>query len=243
LFGHEKGAFTGAVARHVGVFEEAHGGTILLDEIGEMPASLQAKLLRVIQDGIFRRIGGTQNIRSDVRLIASTNRDLEQAMQEGRFRDDLFFRLNVFEIHVPPLRDRTPDILPLATHFASQMLGARVRFSPAALALLCTYQWPGNVRELRNAMERAVLLSRSEVILPDHLPPRVRSAVAKPEDPAPESNRDEGTMAEIERTVILQTLRNNKFNRSETAKALGISRRALIYKLQRFRDQGHLVDD
>jgi DNA-binding NtrC family response regulator len=242
LYGHEKGAFTGAVARRIGVFEEARGGTILLDEIAEMPASLQAKLLRVIQDGTFRRIGGSQTLQTDVRLLASTNRDLEQEMSAGRFREDLFFRLNVFEIHLPRLRDRPEDIVPLATHYASQFLGARVRFSPAAMALLCTYTWPGNVRELRNAMERAVLLSRSEVIIPEHLPPRLRSAAPPADEPAP-SESSGGVMAEVERSVILETLRNNRFNRSETARALGISRRALIYKLQRFREQGHAVDD
>ena len=238
LFGHERGAFSGAVARRVGVFEEANGGTILLDEVGDMPAPLQAKLLRVIQDGRFRRIGGNQTLETDVRIIASTNRDLEEDMNAGRFREDLFFRLNVFEIHLPPLRERPEDIIPLATHFGSKFMGGKVRFSPGAMAMLCTHRWPGNVRELRNAMERAVLIGRSEVILPEHLPPRLQTASEAAAPTPPPS----GMMADVERSVILQTLRANAFNRSETARVLGISRRALLYKIQRLREQGYEVD-
>ncbi|MBI1290760.1 response regulator [bacterium] len=238
LFGHEKGAFSGAVARRVGVFEEADGGTILLDEIGDMPMALQAKLLRVIQDGVFRRIGGSQTLHTDIRLIASTNRDLEQDMIAGRFREDLFFRLNVFEIHLPPLRERPEDIIPLATHFASGFLGGKVRFSPAAVALLSAYRWPGNVRELRNAMERAVLVARSEVILPEHFPPRLQTR----DHTAPVQPASSGMIADVERSLILQTLKANRYNRSESARELGISRRALLYKLQRLREMGFDVD-
>jgi two-component system response regulator AtoC len=238
LFGHEKGSFSGAVARRIGVFEEANGGTILLDEVGDMAAALQAKLLRVIQDGNFRRIGGNQTLNTDVRVIASTNRDLEEDIVAGRFREDLFFRLNVFEIHLPPLRERPEDVMPLATYFASDFLGGKVRFSPGAVAVLCSYRWPGNVRELRNAMERAVLIARSEVILPEHLPPKMHAGVNSSADPPPAG----GMMAEVERSLILQTLKEKRYNRSETARSLGISRRALLYKLQRLRDQGFNVD-
>ncbi|MBX3729534.1 MAG: sigma-54-dependent Fis family transcriptional regulator [Candidatus Sumerlaeia bacterium] len=238
LFGHEKGAFTGASARRVGWFEEAAGGTILLDEIGEMDVQLQAKILRVMQDGGFRRVGGSATLHTDVRILAATNRDPHEQIAAGRLREDLFYRLSVFEIHIPPLRDRPEDIFPLATHFASDFLGARARFSPAAVALLCAWRWPGNVRELRNAMERAVLLSRNEIILPEHLPKRLQAPAA----PDEESNAALHVMADVERSVILQALRENRFNRSETARILGISRRALLYKLQKLREQGFDVD-
>jgi DNA-binding NtrC family response regulator len=238
LFGHEKGAFTGASARRIGWFEEAAGGTILLDEIGEMDVQLQAKILRVMQDGGFRRVGGSATLHTDVRILAATNRDPQEQIAAGKLREDLFYRLSVFEIHIPPLRDRPEDIFPLATHFASTFLGARARFSPAAVALLCAWRWPGNVRELRNAMERAVLLSRNEIILPEHLPKRLQAPAA----PDEEGSAAPHVMADVERSVILQTLRENRFNRSETARILGISRRALLYKLQKLREQGFDVD-
>lgn len=248
LFGHERGAFSGAIARRIGRFEEADGGTILLDEVGEMSPALQAKLLRVTQDGTFRRVGGAADQRTNVRLLAATNRDLLDDMRTGKFREDLFYRLSVFEIHIPPLRDRPEDILPLATLFATQFGGGgRPRFSPAAVAALRAYRWPGNVRELRNAMERAALLSRaSELILPEHLPHRVRASATNDAPAAPTNETAAAPppqlMADIERSVILQTLRDNNHNRSETARALGISRRTLLYKLQRFREQGFLAD-
>jgi DNA-binding NtrC family response regulator len=240
LFGHERGSFTGAHAQRIGCFEQANGGTIMLDEIGEMPQTLQAKLLRVTQDGSFRRIGDTRDRRVDTRVLAATNHVLEDEVRAGRFREDLFFRLNVFEIHIPPLRERRPDTLPLANLFAAQFSGGRPRLSPSAVACLEVYEWPGNVRELRNAMERAVLMARGEMILPEHLPARVQAAVA-PATPE-KAEAPTGRIEEVERTVILQTLRDNHYNRSETARVLGISRRALLYKLQRFREQGYLVE-
>jgi DNA-binding NtrC family response regulator len=239
LFGHERGAFTGAVARRVGRFEEAAGGTIFLDEIAEMSPSLQAKLLRVTQDGRFQRVGSNTEIHTDTRILASTNRHLEDEVATGRFREDLFYRLNVVELNIPPLRERPEDILPLASLFISQFTQGRARFSSSVADCLTRYRWPGNVRELRNAMERASLLCRGEMVLPEHLPTRVRGAAppAATVEPA-----DSGRLEEVERQHILQTLREKAFNRTETAKALGISRRTLVYKLQRLRELGCAVD-
>ncbi len=242
LFGHERGSFTGAVAQRAGCFEQADGGTLLLDEIAEMSPALQAKLLRVTQDGSFRRVGGSRDLKTDVRLLAATHRDLEVETREGRFREDLFYRLSVFEIYLPPLRERRADIRPLAELFARRFGGERIRVSPATLAILEQHAWPGNVRELRNAMERAALMARGGVILPEHLPQRVRTEADDRHGSAAPDPAGGTRMEEVERSVILQTLRENKFNRSETARKLGISRRTLIYKLRRFREEGHMVD-
>jgi len=240
LFGHEKGAFTGAVQLRIGRFEEANGGTIFLDEIAELPLPLQAKLLRVINDGTFRRIGSARDLHTDARVLAATNRDLETEIAAGRFREDLFYRLNVMEIHLPPLRERPEDILPLATHFIGQFSRQKSRFSATVSAALVNYRWPGNVRELRNAMERAALLSRGEIVLPEHLPARVLAATV----PGGAGNvpSDAQRLDEIEREAILKALRKNNFNRTETAQELAISRRALTYKLQRLRAEGVSVD-
>jgi DNA-binding NtrC family response regulator len=239
LFGHEKGAFTGASAQRIGRFEEAHGGTIFLDEIAEMSPSLQAKLLRVTQGGRFQRIGSNREVNTDARVLAASNRILEDEVKAGRFREDLFYRLNVVELNVPPLRERREDILPLAARFIEELTKGRARFSETVSACLENYPWPGNVRELRNAMERAALLSRSEVILPDHLPTRVRAAGDQDSLPA---TGDQERLDEIERQAILGSLRLHGSNRTETAKALGISRRALIYKLQKWRELGFSCD-
>ncbi|HEY6167076.1 MAG TPA: sigma-54 dependent transcriptional regulator [Verrucomicrobiae bacterium] len=239
LFGHEKGSFTGAHQQRIGRFEEAHGGTIFLDEIAEMSPKLQAKLLRITQDGRFCRVGSNRELHTDARIIAATNRNLDQVLREGHFREDLFYRLNVVELSVPPLRERTEDVLPLATLFLGQFAKGKARFSAGVIECLRSYPWPGNVRELRNAMERAALLSRGDVILPDHLPTRVRSAEPKSGAGSPaELERWD----EIEREAILQALRKHDFNRTETAKALDISRRALTYKLQHYRELGFKVD-
>lgn len=239
LFGHERGAFTGAHAQRIGRFEEAGNGTIFLDEIAEMSPPLQAKLLRVTQDGRFQRIGSNREIQTNARILAASNRNLDDEVKNGRFREDLFYRLNVVELNIPPLRERREDILPLAGRFIEEFAKGRARFSETVSACLQNYAWPGNVRELRNAMERAVLLSRSELILPEHLPTRVRASAA--EGPARESF-DPARLEEVERQAILQALRQHDSNRTETAKALGISRRALLYKLQRFREQGYAVE-
>jgi len=239
LFGHEKGAFTGAVAQRIGRFELANGGTIFLDEISEMSPQLQAKLLRVTQDGRFQRVGSNMEIHTNARILAASNRIMEDEVKKGRFREDLFYRLNVVELSIPPLRERPEDILPLASAFIAEFTQGRARFSSSVGDCLIRYSWPGNVRELRNAMERAALLSRGELILPEHLPARARvvsqpSTTAGPIDPQ--------HLEEIEHQAILQALRKHHFNRTETAKALGISRRALIYKLQRLRELGCEVD-
>jgi two-component system response regulator HydG len=235
LFGHERGAFTGASAQRIGRFEEADGGTIFLDEIAEMSPSLQAKLLRVMQDGRFQRIGSNREIRTNARILAASNRNLEDEVKNGRFREDLYYRLNVVELDLPPLRERREDILPLANLFIGEFARNRARLAEATGDCLQSYPWPGNVRELRNSIERAVLLSQSDLILPEHLPTKLREA-AKQAGPA--LMADAQQLDEIERHAILAALAQHKSNRTETAKALGISRRTLIYKLQRLRQQG-----
>ena len=239
LFGHEKGAFTGATAQRIGRFEEARNGTIFLDEIGDMSASLQAKLLRVTQDGRFSRVGSNRELQTNARILAATNRNLEEEVEAGRFREDLFYRLNVVELNIPSLRERPEDILPLATRFIAQFSGGKARFASTTTDCLTRYAWPGNVRELRNAMERAALLSMGELILPDHLPSRVRVAIKDESLPV---SADAESLGDIERHAILHALKRHDYNRTETAKALGISRRALLYKLQRLRASGARVD-
>lgn len=238
LFGHEKGAFTSAVSQRVGRFEEADGGTLFLDEIGEISHTVQAKLLRVIQDGSFSRIGSNAELQSNARILTATNRNLETEVEGGRFREDLYYRLNVIEIHMPPLRSHKQDIPLLAAQFARELSRGNVRFSPGALAALESWHWPGNVRELRNAIERAVLLSGGSVILPEHLPRQMVQAVEPERDEEPPATR----MEEVERTTILQVLRENNYVRTETARALGISRRTLNYRLRQYREEGYQID-
>lgn len=245
LFGHEKGSFTGAHSQRMGRFEAANSGTILLDEIAEMSPHLQAKLLRVTQDGCFQRVGSNRELKTDARLLTATNRNLEERVKAGAFREDLFYRLNVVELNIPPLRERREDILPLARHFVAEFTRGRARFSDTVAACLEHYAWPGNVRELRNAMERSALLARSELILPEHLPTRVREGAEHPGAggaPALPPPVDAQQLEQIEREAILSALRKHDFNRTETARALGISRRALIYKLQRLRKLGCEID-
>jgi transcriptional regulator with PAS, ATPase and Fis domain len=242
LFGHEKGSFTGAVAQRIGRFEQANDGTIFLDEVADMSPPLQAKLLRVTQQGRFPRVGSNREWQTNARILAATNKNLELEVKNGRFREDLFYRLNVVEINIPPLRERPQDIVPLATAFISEFTKGKARFSSAVAEALSRYDWPGNVRELRNAMERAALLSLGELILPEHLPARVRACTVGTELSAANSVADPERLGEIERQAIVLALRKHDYNRTETAKALGISRRALIYKLQRFRELGHQVD-
>ena len=248
MFGHERGSFTGAHIQRIGRFEEAYGGTIFLDEIAEMSPPLQAKLLRVTQGGRFQRVGSNLEVLTNVRILAASNRNLEEEVKAGRFREDLFYRLNVVELNIRPLRERREDILPLANLFVTEFAQGRARLAEATVACLEQYPWPGNVRELRNAVERAVLLSQSELILPEHLPTRVREAAKSPAPAAGEPGAKSGAPAEaqqlegIERQAILQALQQHGFNRTETAKALGISRRSLIYKLQRFRQLGFVIE-
>jgi len=234
LFGHERGAFTGAVRQKRGRFELADGGTVFLDEIGDMSEGLQAKLLRFLQDRSFQRIGGSKEITVDVRVVAATNRNLEEDIRDGRFREDLFFRLNVVTIVVPPLKERIDDIPPLVEHFlkAHAPKGAKPKkMSPKAMRTVMAYDWPGNVRELENAVQRAVVLSRGETIFPEHLPARVR-AVSDGGDGEKEAGGR--TMREVERDAIVRTLRETDGNRTHAAKILGISRRTLQNKIKEY---------
>jgi DNA-binding NtrC family response regulator len=228
LFGHAKGAFTGADTARQGFFRAAHGGTLFLDEIGEMPLHLQPKLLRALESGQITPVGSDKAIEVDARLVAATNRNLAEAVGEGKFRDDLYYRINVVELIVPPLRERRDDVLPLARRFAAEFAGGPVRLSPQATQCLLAYRWPGNVRELRNAIQRACLLCRGDVILPEHLPPKVAALASTPQT----ENADAGRLSQVERATILATLEECGGNRTHTAKKLGISRRALIYKLR-----------
>jgi len=234
LFGHEAGAFTGAVQAKPGRFETAHGGTLFLDEIAEMSPSLQAKLLRALEDRAVMRVGATQPTPVDFRLVAATNKDIEQAVEEGEFREDLFYRLSVVAIHVAPLRERRLDVSRLAAQFAQEFAQDKVRVSPMALHQLEAYTWPGNVRELRNEIERACLMCRGNVILPEHLSPRVSDGPPLPSDSGTAS------LADVEKATILRTLDACGGNRTHTAKQLGISRRALIYKLKNYEAEGDL---
>jgi len=234
LFGYMRGAFTGAAVAKPGLFEEADGGTLFLDEIAEMPAALQVKLLRALQSGEVRRLGATQPATIDVRVIAATHGDLATLISQGSFREDLFYRLNVIQVALPPLRDRREDIPALAEHFLARSagkLGRTLRLSPAALERLLRYPWPGNVRELENAIERAAILARSEILEPDDLPPHVAAGLSL--GPSPTLPR-QTTLAEAERVHILQTLERFGRNHSGAAEALGIGRTTLWRKLKEY---------
>jgi two-component system response regulator HydG len=249
LFGYERGAFTGAAARKEGRFERANGGTLLLDEVGEMSPGLQVKLLRIIQDGLVERLGGTQPVRVDVRLVAATNKDLAAEVKAGRFREDLFYRLNVVAIRLPPLRDRREDIPLLASAFLTRLASKNRKsisgFTRAAMATLEAWSWPGNVRELEHAVERAVVLCTSDVIDVPDLPEAIRGAGGT----APREPSEGGVlsiplgtpMEEIERLVIRETLRQTRGDKTLAAQILGIAPRTIYRKLDRD-DEGRLVD-
>lgn len=240
LFGHERGAFTGATERKTGKFEAAHEGTLMLDEIGEMSPSIQAKFLRVLEGHPFERVGGNQAVKVDVRVIAATNRDLEKAVTGGTFRRDLFFRLRVVEINVPPLRKRGEDVLELAGHFLerfSQETGRRFRgFTPEAVESMRRYRWPGNVRELKNVIERAVVLARDEWIgAEDLILTTLATAGESGEIPPPPANSYEPiSLEEVERRHIHATLKSTGWNKSRAAAILGIERTTLDRKIQRY---------
>jgi DNA-binding NtrC family response regulator len=234
LFGYMRGAFTGATVSKLGLFEEADGGTLFLDEIAEMPAALQVKLLRALQSGEVRRLGATQASTIDVRVIAATHGDLAALISQGSFREDLFYRLSVIQVALPPLRDRREDIPALAEHFLARSagkLGRALRLSPAAVERLLRYPWPGNVRELENAIERAAILTRSEAVEPDDLPPHVSAGLQL--GPSPALPR-QTTLADAERIHILQTLERFGRNHSGAAEALGIGRTTLWRKLKEY---------
>ncbi|MCS6856676.1 MAG: sigma-54 dependent transcriptional regulator [Sandaracinaceae bacterium] len=233
LFGHEKGAFTGADRRRIGRFEQAHEGTLFLDEIGEIPPSTQVKLLRVLQEKRFERVGGNETIQVDVRVIAATNRDLAEEVRKGRFREDLYYRLNVIHIEMPPLRARKSDILILADHFirrfAEENRKRILGMSEEARAHLLSYAWPGNVRELENAIERAVVMCQGQRIELSDLPPSIRAQNSHSEVRIPGSS-----MAEIERYAILQTLEACGGSTKKAAEILGISVRTIQYRLAEY---------
>lgn len=233
LFGHEKGAFTGAVQLRKGRFELADGGTFFLDEVGEMSLKVQVKLLRVLEKGEFERVGGEKTIKVDVRLIAATNRDLEREVSEGRFREDLFYRLNVITIHLPPLRERREDI-PLLSNFFVIKYAKKYKkeiegFAPAAIGVLCAYHWPGNVRELENVIERSIVLCKKSVITVDYLP---KNIVPNKEDISTIKIPLGTSLKEAEKEIIRKTLSMTNGSKREAAKILGISSRKIEYKVK-----------
>jgi len=245
LFGHERGAFTGADRRKLGYFEAARGGTIFLDELGEMPLGVQAKLLRVLEQRTITRVGGTEEVRVDARVLCATNRDLEQEVARGRFREDLFFRVSAFTIVVPPLRDRRSEIAPIAAYCARQFareLGQQPpTFTGEVIAVLEAYDWPGNVRELRNAIERAVVLQPSGQIRPEHLPEKLIATTLAPPEPQSQPALS-GTseidvkrrVADVERGAVIAALDASGGNQTRAARRLGISRWALIRLMQKY---------
>jgi Nif-specific regulatory protein len=235
LFGHEKGAFTGAQGRKPGRFELADGGTLFLDEIGDLSAAIQVKLLRVLQEREFERLGGTTTVKTNVRLLAATNRDLEQVIAQGAFREDLYYRLNVFSIFVPPLRERKDDMLLLADHFLEKYAAEHhkniKRISTPAIDMLTSYHWPGNVRELENTIERATVVCEGNVIHGYHLPPTLQTAEAS------------GTVMRMsltnavdgfEKDLILDALKTTRGNRARAAKLLSTTERIVGYKVKKY---------
>lgn len=241
LFGHERGAFTGAAERKPGRFERADGGTLFLDEISEIPEAMQSKLLRVLQSGEFERVGSSKTIRSDVRLICATNKNLKEEVVKGRFREDLFYRVNVILLTMPPLRERPGDIPLLAAHYLNYFAGRDrkkiKKITPAAMSMLQDYGWPGNVRELKNIVERMVVLASSEVIDTEQIPedikkPKIRTA-GEP-GPLPPKNQS-NALRTMEEQTIRKVLNETGHNKSITAKKLGISRRTLYRKLEEYK--------
>jgi two-component system response regulator PilR (NtrC family) len=255
LFGHRKGSFTGALNNKRGLFEEAHGGAIFLDEIGELPPALQAKLLRVVQERRFRAVGGSEDVAVDVRIISATNKDLEQEVIGGRFREDLFWRLNVIHIHLPPLRERREDIPLLAGHFLekySRRLGKEIEsLSRFALEMLASYDFPGNVRELENIIERSVALETSRIVMPESLTLSLHRKRERGEDDSPEGGApaSQASLGEgfcldnliegIERDLIGRALDEAAGSKQKAAELLGISFRSFRYRLDKY----HLGQD
>jgi two-component system response regulator HydG len=251
LFGHEKGAFTGASRQRPGRFAQAHKGSIFLDEIGELSSPMQAKLLRVLQEGEIQRVGSDVAIPVDVRVLAATNRNLEEMVGEGSFREDLYYRLNVVALEVPPLRDRRDDIPLLAQHFWETFAKKNHKLvkgaTPRAMDLLLNYSWPGNVRELENVMERAVILLRGEFISEKELPLTVQKLSSEDDDQDLEETSEKHTrpttLAGMEREAILAVLHETHGNKSETARRLGITRRTLQLKLKKYTDEDEDSDE
>ena len=242
LFGHEKGAFTGAAERRKGRFELAHGGTLFLDEIGDITPRVQIRLLRVLQERMFERVGGTQTVQVDVRVITATSRDLEKLMSDESFREDLYYRLNVFPIHTPPLRERRSDIPLLADHFVqkySELHGRTIkRISSAAINMMMMYHWPGNVRELENCVERAVLTSTDAVIHSTNLPPSLQTSQETDTPLLPDRDADLKTMVQsYEREIIVDALKESRGNAAAAARALNTTSRILNYRIKQLHIQ------
>ncbi|MEJ2090749.1 MAG: sigma-54 dependent transcriptional regulator [Syntrophobacterales bacterium] len=244
LFGHERGAFTHAIRTRIGRFEQASGGTIFLDEVADMSPSLQVKLLRVLQDRSFERIGGVKSIKVDIRVIAATNQDLETLVRQGKFREDLYYRLNVIPIRIPPLRERAGDIPLLVAHFLQQFSKKKnkppKRLSPAAMALLNRYSWPGNVRELENLMERLVILTEGDVVEVEDLPPRFQEPLSlgvgrESIDFSPEGLNLPQALHELEQRLILKALEQSNWVKSRAAQLLHLNRTTLIEKMKKQR--------
>jgi DNA-binding NtrC family response regulator len=243
LFGHEKGSFTGAATQRKGRFEQAHGGTLFLDEVGDIPASMQVKLLRVLQERQFERVGGSQPIEVDVRVIAATNRDLLALVREGKFREDLYYRLNVVKVEVPPLRQRPEDIPVLAAHFARKFArggNGAFQIAPEAMELLLSCPWPGNVRQLENALERACVTARDGLILPENLPPDVRQpqrrrSVLKVDLSRPLPDQLAQLSAYFEERYLRAALRRCRGHVGRCAKLSGISRRSVSAKIAQYK--------
>jgi two-component system response regulator AtoC len=237
FFGHVRGAFTDAVTDKVGLFEEADGGTLFLDEIGDLPLDLQVKFLRVIQEGEIRRVGGNTPIKMDVRIIAATARDLSEDVQNGRFREDLFYRLNVVPIHIPPLRQRREDIRPLAEHLLDRLSmrlgGGQRALAPDGMKTLMRYPWPGNVREMENILERAAILSDAATLGTEEILPLLSSEpVPAAGEAVPEELSIKKATREMEKRLIERALKKTQYNRSQAARLLEISHRALLYKIK-----------
>ncbi|WP_172202984.1 sigma-54 dependent transcriptional regulator [Niveibacterium sp. COAC-50] len=249
LFGYEKGAFTGAQTSQAGKFEQADGGTLLLDEISEMPLPLQAKLLRVLQEREVERVGGKKPVSLDIRVLATSNRDMLREVQSGRFREDLYYRLNVFPIAIPSLRERPRDVAALANHFLhrhGERIGKLARLSPEAAAILAAWHWPGNVRELENTLQRAAILARGELVeaadmrlcLPQASAAPLSDAVVAMTDSLPALDEKPSNMRDLEKQHILDTLKSVGGSRKLAVEKLGISERTLRYKLQQYRAEG-----
>jgi len=252
IFGYERGAFTGAAKPKPGLLEEAHGGTFFLDEIGELPLALQVKFLRVLEDGRFRRLGSNQEREVDVRLVCATNRNLEQVVEEGDFREDLFYRINTFPIHLPPLRERRDDIALLADHYlqvyADKNGMEAATISPEAMDLLIGYEWRGNVRELQNVIERALVLASNNIVMPEDLPPSVKKSDNAPAGEHPEFYLDlpfkdakEHLIEDFEKRYIVEVLKTFGGNISRSADHSGIDRRSLHRLLSKYHIDAHQV--
>jgi two-component system response regulator HydG len=246
LFGHEKGAFTGAIGRRPGRFELADGGTIFLDEIGEMTLATQAKLLRVLQEREFEPLGSTKTVKVDIRILAASNKILGEEVKRGTFREDLFYRLNVVPIFLPPLRERKEDVPLLIEHFLNiynEKNGRRLHgFHPRALDALMRYSWPGNIRELENVVERAVILTRDDYVPFSELPEAIRGTDGDLADQFREGIRPGMTIREMEKELIIKTLEDNDGNRTRTSRVLGITRRTLQHKLKEYGLDKHALD-